>query len=75
MLAPERIENHMADTPISFITGATGFVGAAVRARADREGASVAGAGAAGIDRRNIAGLDVEIIEGDLGRRQPYARR
>ena len=49
------------------VTGATGFVGAAVLRRLLDAGQAVRALVRAGGDRRNLAGLDVELVEGDLG--------
>lgn len=48
------------------ITGATGFVGSAVARRLLAAGAAVRALVRAGSDRRNLAGLAVETVEGDL---------
>ncbi len=56
----------------ALVTGATGFIGSAVARRLLARGESVRVLARAGGDRRNLAGLDVEIIEGDL--RDPAAR-
>jgi dihydroflavonol-4-reductase len=48
------------------VTGATGFVGAAVARRLLRAGARVRVLVRPGSDRRNLAGLAVEPVEGDL---------
>ena len=57
----------------AFITGATGFVGAAVaRALVDR-GWSVRALARAGSDRRNLAGLPLEVVTGDLRDPGSYA--
>jgi dihydroflavonol-4-reductase len=50
----------------ALVTGATGFIGSAVVRRLLAEGVSVRVLVRPGSDRRNIAGLDVEIAEGDL---------
>jgi dihydroflavonol-4-reductase len=62
----------MADAPISFITGATGFVGAAVARVLIGKGHKLRALARPGNDRRNLAGLDIEIIEGDLNKPQTY---
>ncbi|HEX8960917.1 MAG TPA: hopanoid-associated sugar epimerase [Geobacteraceae bacterium] len=49
-----------------FITGATGFIGASLARELLREGYSVRALVRPGSDRRNLAGLDVELWEGDL---------
>ena len=51
----------------TLVTGATGFVGAAVLRRLLDAGRAVRALVRAGGDRRNLAGLDVELVEGDLG--------
>ncbi|MCG8402308.1 MAG: NAD-dependent epimerase/dehydratase family protein, partial [Firmicutes bacterium] len=48
------------------VTGATGFVGSAVARAAHKRGHEVRVLARAGGDRRNLLGLDVEIVEGDL---------
>ncbi len=48
------------------VTGATGFVGAAVARRLLDAGARVRVTARAGSDRRNLAGLDVEVVAADL---------
>ncbi|MFK2874259.1 NAD-dependent epimerase/dehydratase family protein [Dyella lipolytica] len=50
----------------ALVTGATGFVGSAVARRLLRGGHSVRVLARAGSDRRNLQGLDVEVLEGDL---------
>lgn len=50
----------------SLVTGATGFVGSAVVRRLLREDHHVRVLARAGADRRNLQGLDVEVVEGDL---------
>lgn len=58
----------MSDQPLSFITGATGFVGAAVARVLEDKGHHLRLLCRPGNDRRNLEGLnDYEIIEGDLG--------
>jgi len=49
-----------------FLTGATGFVGSAVARALLAEGAELRVLVRPGGDRRNLAGLDVELVEGDL---------
>jgi dihydroflavonol-4-reductase len=56
----------------ALVTGATGFIGSAVARRLLARGEAVRVLARAGGDRRNLAGLDVEIVEGDL--RDPAAR-
>ena len=50
----------------SLVTGATGFVGAAVARRLLREGHHVRVLARPGSDRRNLQGIEVEVVEGDL---------
>ncbi len=52
---------------LALVTGATGFVGAAVAAEVAAAGASVRVLARPGSDRRNLAGLPVAVAEGDLG--------
>jgi dihydroflavonol-4-reductase len=51
----------------AFVTGATGFVGANLTRALLADGHEVRALVRAGSDRRNLAGLPVEIAEGDLG--------
>jgi dihydroflavonol-4-reductase len=51
---------------LSLVTGATGFVGAAVARALLRQGRAVRVLARPKSDRRNLAGLDVEIAEGAL---------
>jgi dihydroflavonol-4-reductase len=48
------------------VTGATGFVGAAVARRLVAAGQSVRVLAREGSDRRNLEGLDVQVVTGDL---------
>ena len=50
----------------ALVTGATGFVGAAVARRVLAAGQAVRVLARASSDRRNLAGLEVEVVEGDL---------
>jgi dihydroflavonol-4-reductase len=51
---------------VTLVTGATGFVGSAVARRLLAAGHTVRVLARAGGDRRNLADLDVEVVEGDL---------
>jgi dihydroflavonol-4-reductase len=51
---------------LALVTGGTGFVGANVVRELLREGRAVRVLARTGGDRRALAGLDVEIVEGDL---------
>jgi len=57
----------------ALVTGATGFIGSAVARRLLARGEKVRVLARAAGDRRNLEGLDLEIVEGDL--RDPAARR
>ncbi|MGE4062083.1 MAG: hopanoid-associated sugar epimerase [Rhodospirillaceae bacterium] len=57
----------------ALVTGATGFVGSAVARALLARGETVRVLARAGGDRRNLEGLKLEIVEGDL--RDPAARR
>lgn len=48
------------------VTGGTGFVGSAVIRRLLERGRAVRALARPGSDRRNLAGLDIELVEGDL---------
>ena len=50
----------------ALVTGATGFIGSAVARRLLARGEKVRVLARAGGDRRNLTGLDIEIVEGDL---------
>ncbi|MGB1026547.1 MAG: hopanoid-associated sugar epimerase [Rhodospirillaceae bacterium] len=50
----------------TLVTGATGFVGAAVARALCAKGVAVRALVRPGSDRRNLDGLDVELVEGDL---------
>ena len=56
------------------ITGASGFVGSAILRRLLAEGAAVRALVRPASDRRNLDGLDVEVVTGDLGDRRSLAR-
>ena len=60
------------ETPI-LVTGATGFVGSAVARVLVARGHRLRLLVRAGSDRRNIAGLDAELVEGDLARPEGFA--
>lgn len=62
----------MSDKPLAFITGATGFVGAAVARLLLEKGFRLRALSRPNNDRRNIEGLDLEIVEGDLGKPESY---
>ena len=50
----------------ALVTGATGFVGAAVARALLREGWQVRALVRGGADRRNLQGLEIETVPGDL---------
>src|ERR1043165_5885821 len=58
----------------ALVTGGTGFVGANVVRELLADGASVRVLARAGGDRRAVAGLAVEIVEGDLLDRESLRR-
>ncbi|MBU5638664.1 NAD-dependent epimerase/dehydratase family protein [Geomonas sp. Red69] len=58
----------------AFVTGATGFIGASIVRELLKEGWRVRVLVRPGSDRRNLAGLDLELHEGDLSERQPLVR-
>lgn len=58
----------------SLVTGATGFVGSAVARRLLREDHQVRVLARADSDRRNLHGLEVEVVEGDLADAASLAR-
>jgi len=59
---------------LTFLTGATGFVGASVARLLLSKGHKLRVLSRANNDRRNLQGLDVEIIEGDLGNVESYRK-
>jgi dihydroflavonol-4-reductase len=64
----------MASMDLVLVTGAAGFVGSAVARAALRQGYAVRVLVRASSPRRNLAGLDVEVVEGDM-RDQPAVER
>ncbi len=62
----------MTSQPLAFITGATGFVGAAVARLLLDKGFRLRALSRPNNDRRNIEGLDLEVVEGDLGKPETY---
>ncbi|MDE2574231.1 MAG: NAD-dependent epimerase/dehydratase family protein [Rhodospirillales bacterium] len=62
-----------ASDPI-LVTGATGFVGSAVARALIARGRAVRLLVRAGSDRRNLAGLEAELVEGELGDAASLAR-
>lgn len=63
----------MTEHPISFVTGATGFVGAAVARILLAKNHRLRVLARPDSDRRNLAGLEnIEVVEGDLLRPETY---
>jgi dihydroflavonol-4-reductase len=62
----------MAPQPQTFLTGATGFVGSAVARLLLKEGHQVRALARKGSDRRNLEGLGLDIVEGDLAKPESY---
>ena len=62
----------MAESKLTFITGATGFVGAAVARVLLGKGHRLRALARPNSDRRNLQGLEIEIVEGDLLRPETY---
>jgi dihydroflavonol-4-reductase len=58
----------------AFVTGATGFIGASIVRELLKDGCQVRVLARPGSDRRNLAGLDIEIWEGDLSDRGSLIR-
>src|SRR5512138_2005974 len=58
----------------AFVTGATGFLGASIVRELLKDGHTVAVLARPGADRRNLAGLAVDVREGDLRDRASLAR-
>jgi dihydroflavonol-4-reductase len=65
--------SEMADQDLTFVTGATGFVGAAVARLLAQRGYPLRLLVRRGSDRRNVAGLPAELVEGDLN--DPHSLR
>lgn len=57
---------------LTFLTGSTGFIGAAVARLLISKGHRLRVLSRPNNDRRNLLGLDVEIIEGDLAQPETY---
>lgn len=57
-----------------FVTGATGFIGACLARELLEEGCRVKVLVRRGSNRKNLAGMDVELSEGDLGDSESLAR-
>lgn len=60
--------------PLTLVTGATGFVGSAVARALLARGHRVRALVRPGSDRRNLAGLDLDLAEGDLSDEASLAR-
>ncbi len=58
----------MGEGDLTLVTGATGFVGAAVARALARDGHKLRLLVRAGSDRRNLRGLDAELVEGNLAK-------
>jgi dihydroflavonol-4-reductase len=61
-------------TGTTVVTGATGFIGSAVVRRLLARGRAVRAYVEPGATRQNLDGLDVEVVEGDIGDRQAVGR-
>ena len=57
----------------AFITGATGFVGAAVARALVAAGWDLRALARSGSDRRNLSGLPLDVVTGDLREPSSYA--
>src|SRR5579875_870889 len=66
-------ESLVPTPPSTLVTGATGFVGSAVARALLARGHALRLLVRRGSDRRNIAGLDAELVEGDLVRADGFA--
>jgi dihydroflavonol-4-reductase len=66
ILAGNEAPARHAPVITALVTGATGFVGSAVARRLAHEGYALRLLARPGSDRRNLIGLDAEIVEGDL---------
>ncbi|MDP9127903.1 MAG: NAD-dependent epimerase/dehydratase family protein [Pseudomonadota bacterium] len=64
----------MTTQPLAFLTGATGFVGAAVARLLLNKGYRLRALARPRNDRRNIEGLNLDIVEGDLGNPDSYRK-
>ncbi|HBA88772.1 MAG TPA: NAD-dependent dehydratase [Geobacter sp.] len=58
----------------AFVTGATGFIGASIVRELLKDGCEVRVLARRGSDRRNLAGLEIEVREGDLGDRDELVK-
>lgn len=58
--------------PVTFLTGATGFVGASVARLLIEKGHKLRVLSRPHNDRRNLDGLNVDVVEGDLARPETY---
>ncbi|MDD4914681.1 MAG: NAD-dependent epimerase/dehydratase family protein [Methylococcales bacterium] len=61
-------------TNFTFLTGSTGFIGSAVARLLISKGHRLRVLARPDNDRRNLHGLDVEIVEGDLARPETYIK-
>jgi dihydroflavonol-4-reductase len=63
----------VGETDLILVTGATGFVGAAVARALARQGKSLRLMVRAGSDRQNLRGIPAALVEGDLARPESLA--